>query len=154
MADAAEALAQRFVDGLRHLEETGDPDPLVALYADESETSNVVADRLFAGQAGARDFWQRYQRALGEAHSSFRNVIVVGDRAALEWETAGTSPDGKPYRYDGVSLLEMAGDGDAKRVTRFRAFFDSAKLGHQMHDPIPAATTTTTAAATAPETTP
>lgn len=154
MADAAEALAQRFVDGLRHLEETGDPDPLVALYADDAETSNVVANRLFAGPDGARDFWRRYQRALGDAHSSFRNVFASGDRAALEWETEGISPDGKSYRYDGVSLLELAGDGDAKRVTRFRAFFDSAKLGHQMHDPIPAAATTSTTSETTPETTP
>jgi len=137
-SDPSAALAHRFIDGLRHLEETGDPEPLVACYAGEAETSNVVANRLFAGKEGARDFWLRYHRALGEARSAFRNVIVAPDRAALEWETAGTSPEGNRYRYDGVSLLEMAGEGEAKRVTRFRAFFDSAKLGHQMHDPVPA----------------
>lgn len=137
---AADALVRRFIDGLRHLEETGDPEPLVATYAAESETSNVVADRRFAGQDGARDFWHRYQRSLGDAHSEFRNVIVTGDRAALEWQTTGTGPgpEGKPYRYDGVSLLELSGSGQELRVSRFRAFFDSAKLGHQLHDPVPA----------------
>lgn len=130
--DTAEALTRRFIDGLRHLEETGDTDPLIATYEAEAETSNVVADRCFTGPEGARDFWQRYHQTLGDARSEFRNVIVTEDRAVLEWETAGTSPEGKPYRYDGVSLLEMTGDGPSRRISRFRAFFDSAKLGHQM----------------------
>ena len=139
MTDPSRSLADRFIEGLRHLEETGDAEPLVATYAEEAETSNVVANRVFAGRDGAREFWRRYKAALGDARSSFRNVIVAGDRAALEWETVGTSPQGKAYRYDGVSLLEMAGEGEARAVTRFRAFFDSANLGHQM-GPVSSAT--------------
>ena len=135
MAEAAQDLTDRFIEGLRHLEETGDPEPLVATYGEQSETSTVVANRLFQGRDGARDFWRRYHGALGDARSTFRNVIVTADRAALEWETSGTSPQGAPYRYDGVSLLEMSGEGDELAVSRFRAFFDSANLGHQMGSP-------------------
>lgn len=130
----SEQLVQRFIDGLQHLERSRDPEPLVALYAEQSDTSNVVADRVFSGRDGARDFWQRYRGSFGEAASSFRNVIVAGDRAALEWTTAGTSPEGEPFRYDGVSILEMSGDGDAEGITRCRAYFDSTNLGRQMHD--------------------
>ncbi len=130
----SESLVQRFIDGLHRLEETKDPESLVALYARESETSNVVADRIFAGPDGARDFWTRYRGAFGEAHSSFRNEIVAGGRAALEWTTEGTDPQGEPFRYDGVSILEMAGEGEAEAITRFRAFFDSVHLGRQVGD--------------------
>ncbi len=127
-----ESLVQRFIDGLHHLEQTGDPEPLVATYGEESETSNVASDRVFRGRDGARDFWRRYRGSFGEMQSSFRNVIVAGDRAALEWVTEGTGPEGIPFRYDGVSLLEMAGEGEAEGITRFRAFFDSAHLGRQI----------------------
>ncbi len=127
-----ERLVQRFIDGLHHLEQTGDPEPLVATYAEESETSNVASDRVYQGRDGAREFWRRYRGSFGEMRSSFRNTIVSGDRAALEWETEGTGPAGDRFRYDGVSLLEMAGEGDGAAVTRFRAFFDSAHLGRQI----------------------
>ena len=128
----SEELVQRFIDGLRHLEQTRDPEPLVATYAELSETSNVVAPRTYEGHDGAREFWRRYRGAFGEVNSTFRNVIVAGDRAALEWTTEGTSPEGEPFRYDGVSILELA-EGE-EGITRFRAFFDSASLGHQMHE--------------------
>ncbi len=129
----SEALVQRFIDGLHHLEQTGDPERLVATYAEQSETSNVVADRVFAGRDGARDFWRRYRGTFKEVSSSFRNTIVAGDRAALEWTTEGTDPDGNPFGYDGVSILEMAGEGEDEGISRFRAFFDSVHLGRQFH---------------------
>ena len=133
------ALVQRFIDGLHHLEQTGDPERLVATYVEQSETSNIVADRIFVGRDGARDFWRRYRGTFKEVSSSFRNTIVTGDRAALEWTTEGTDPDGNPFGYDGVSILEMTGEG----ITRFRAFFDSVHLGRQLHDggKVPATTT-------------
>ncbi len=139
----SETLVQRFIDGLHHLEETGDPEPLVACYAERSETSNVVADRIFAGRDGARGFWRRYRGTFREMHSSFRNTIVGGDRAALEWVTEGADPEGNRLAYDGVSILEMSGDGEGEGITRFRAYFDSVHLGRQLHDggKVPATTT-------------
>jgi ketosteroid isomerase-like protein len=128
----SEQLVKRFIDGLHKLERTKDPETLLSTYAEESETSNVASERTFTGKEGARDFWMRYRGSFGEMNSEFRNVIVGGDRAALEWTTEGTGPNGDPFGYDGVSILEMAGEGDATAVTRFRAFFDSAHLGRQI----------------------
>ena len=128
----SERLVQRFIDGLHHLEQTGDPEPLVATYAEEAETSNVASERVFRGRDGAHEFWRRYRGTFDETTSTFRNVIVAGDRAALEWETEGTGPTGDPFRYDGVSLLEMAGEEEGAAVTRFRAFFDPGHLGRQI----------------------
>ena len=80
----SDELVQRFIDGLQHLEQTRDPEPLVATYAPESETSNVASDRVFRGREGARDFWRRYRGSFGELRSSLRTVIVAGGRAVLE----------------------------------------------------------------------
>lgn len=126
----SEDLVQRFVDGLRHLEETHDPEPLLATFTEECETSTVATEHVFKGRDGARGFWRQYRGWFGALRSSFRNVIVAGDRAALEWATEGTGPTGLPFRYDGVSILELAADGSG--IARFRAYFDPADLGHQL----------------------
>ena len=129
-----ESWVHRFVDGLHHLERIGDPEPLVATFAERCEASNVAAERVFTGRDGARDFWRRYRGAFGDVGSTFRNVIDGGDRAALEWTTDGTGPDGTPFRYDGVSILELATDPADPGITRFRAYFDPAGLGRQLRE--------------------
>lgn len=136
----SEALVHQFIEGLQHLERTGDPAPLLTTYADDSETSNVVTDRIYQGRQGAGEFWNRYRGAFGEVRSSFRNVIVADDHAALEWQTKGSDPDGDPIHYDGVSILELSGTGDTAKITRFRAFFDPIHLGLQMRPETAAAT--------------
>ncbi len=124
-------LIQRFIDALHRLEDGRDLDPIVVTFANDCNISNVAAPRTYTGQDGASTFWTHYRAAFGDIHSSFRNVIVDGDHAALEWTTTGTDTAGDPIEYDGVSILDM--DGGA--MTRFRAFFDSAHLGQQMQPP-------------------
>lgn len=121
-------MADKFVEGLHKLEEARDVETLVALYADESEIGNVVAPEKFKGQAGAREFWTKYRDTFGEVHSEFRNIFATEDRAALEWHTTGTSTNGDPVEYEGVTLLEIEGD----RITRSRAYFDAGALGRQI----------------------
>jgi len=121
-------MADTFVAGLHKLEESRDAESLVALYADESEIGNIVAPEKFKGQAGAREFWTKYRDTFGEAHSEFRNIFATEDRAALEWHTTGTSTNGEPVEYEGVTLLEIEGD----RITRSRAYFNAGALGRQI----------------------
>jgi len=125
-----EQVARGFIEALWELEGTRNADPIVATYSDDAEIGNIVSPTTFRGPEGARDFWSRYRATFGEMRSEFRNVFATEDRAALEWTTTGTSPDGKPVEYDGVSLLEI--DPESGKITRFRAYFDPAKLGHQI----------------------
>ncbi len=83
-----------------------------------------------SGKDGARRFWTDYRGVLGEVRSTCRNVIATDGRAALELTTDGTSTDDKPFRYEGVSVLELEDD----LITRFRAYFDTAALGRQITD--------------------
>lgn len=120
--------AQRFVDALLRLEETGDVEGLVSLFSDDAQVSNVASPRVFSGQDGARQFWTEYKGTLGKVKSTFRNMIEAGDRVALEWETQGTAHNGAAIAYEGVSIIEWDGD----RVRRFYAYFDPHALGQEL----------------------
>ena len=119
---------QQFIEALQVLERDSDPTAMLDLFMENSEAGNIVSTREFIGVEGAREFWETYRNSFGEVDSTFRNVIVSNDRAALEWTTTGASPAGTPIAYEGVSILEMA-DG---KITRFRAYFDPHDLGRQM----------------------
>lgn len=118
----------QFMDALAVLERDRDVEPIAALFAAESEIGNLVSPRQFSGVEGAREFWQAYRAAFGDVSSEFRNVIIGDGRAALEWTTSGTSAQGAPVAYAGVSILEFA-DG---QISRFWAYFDPSDLGRQM----------------------
>lgn len=118
---------QSFLDALGRLEADGDVEPIVALFGDDAVLQNVTVAGDFHGQDGARHFWSDDRRVFGEVSSEFRNVIVDGDRAALEWTRRGTSRGGDPIEYPGVSILELAGG----RISRFMAYFHPRELGRQ-----------------------
>ena len=93
---------------------------MAELYADGAIVSNVITPHEFRGPDGAREFWTRYRGAFGEIESTFRNEIESEARAALEWTSTGTMPDGDQFAYDGVTILEF----DGEKVSRFHAYFN------------------------------
>lgn len=120
--------AQRFVDALARLEESGDLEPLVSLFSDDCQVSNVASRRTHQGRDGARDFWREYKGMLRQVKSTFRNRIEAGDRVALEWVSSGTAHNGAAVDYEGVSILEW----DGERISRFYAYFDPRVLGLEL----------------------
>ncbi len=122
------SLADRFIDALGRLEAHRDLDSIAALFAEDAEIGNVVVPEKFHGPQGARDFWTKYRDTFESVTSTFRNRIIEDGRIALEWATEATSAAGKQLQYEGVSVIETAGD----RITRFHAYFDAGALGRQM----------------------
>jgi ketosteroid isomerase-like protein len=119
--------AQRFVDALAKLEESGDVESLVSLFSEDAQVSNVASRRVFSGIDGARQFWTEYKAMLARVRSTFRNMIEAADRVALEWETQGTAHNGAAVNYEGVSIIEWDGD----QIRRFYAYFDPGLLGRE-----------------------
>ncbi len=119
--------AQSFIDALGRLEAEGDPEPLVALFAQDSVCDNVTPTTSFKGPEGARTFWKQDRALFDRVRSEFRNVIVIDDRVALEWTREGSARNGSPMRFEGVSVIEVH-DG---RITRFKAYFDPHQVGRQ-----------------------
>ncbi|NVJ20285.1 MULTISPECIES: nuclear transport factor 2 family protein [Myxococcus] len=117
--------AQRFVEALSRLEESGDLEGLIELFSDDAQVSNVASSHVFSGREGAGHFWREYKSTLRQVKSTFRNMIEAGDRVALEWESHGTAHNGAAVAYEGVSILEW----DGEHIRRFYAYFDPHALG-------------------------
>lgn len=125
----SEQLARRFIEALGRLEAVRDVEAITALFAEGSEIGNVTSPEKFHGREGAREFWgAKYRDTFGVVESTFRNVFATQGGVTLEWRTEGTSADGSPVAYDGVSILETEGE----KITRFRAYFDAGDLGRQI----------------------
>jgi ketosteroid isomerase-like protein len=118
----------RFITALGRLEAERELEPLVGLFDAASTLQNTLMSAPEQGVEGARRFWSMYRASFEAIGSRFENVVVDGDRAALEWVATGTRPGGGAVKYRGVTLLEFSGD----RVVRFRAYFDGASLGAQL----------------------
>ena len=113
-------MAQSFAEALRRTEETRDPEPLLALFAEDAELKNLaIAER---GAEGARRFWQTYLDQFDHVRSSFGDLIEQDGKAALAWTSEGALKGGQPIAYRGVSIIEIR-DG---KVRRFETTYDSA----------------------------
>ncbi|MCW3060170.1 MAG: hypothetical protein JWQ02_1991 [Capsulimonas sp.] len=121
-------ITKQFLDALFRLESRRDIETISALFAEQSEIGNILAAEKYVGPAGAHEFWTLYRGVFSDVHSNFRNVIACENRAALEWTTAGRTPEGAPVTYSGVSILET----NDQQITRFQAYFDPSNLGRQM----------------------
>lgn len=120
--------AQAFIDALHRLEADRDAGPIAAMYTEGADISNPVVPHQHQGPDGAREFWTAYRNTFREIRSEFHHVLEGDGAAMLEWTSTGTSADGSPFRYRGVSVLEF-GDGG---IRAFRAYFDPRELGEQL----------------------
>lgn len=127
----SEALARRFIEALRRVEQEGQLDDLVALYQDDAVIGNVLEPQALKGRHGARSFWAMYRDTFQQVRSTFRNVIATEDAAALEWTSVAIARQGQSVTYSGVTLLEFR-DG---LISRSWAYFDTAGLGTQLRQP-------------------
>jgi steroid delta-isomerase-like uncharacterized protein len=116
--------AQEFIAALRRLEEAGDVEAMIPLYADDARISNPTDTAPLVGPDGVRKFWDAYRKSFDEIGSRFHNVVESDKAALLEWTSDCRTTAGLETSYDGVSVFETQ-DG---KITRFTAYFDPADL--------------------------
>lgn len=116
---------EEFADALHALEDGGDLDAFVAVFADDVELHRPETQQTLDGTSGARAFWEQYLATFGTVRSDFSRV-VDGPVGVLEWTSTGTLAGGAPIEYAGVSLLDF---NDAGLVTRFATYFDTQAFG-------------------------
>ncbi|CAB4905355.1 unannotated protein [freshwater metagenome] len=114
----------RFLDALGRLEEHEEVDPLVELFADDVRVDTATATDALRGSDGARKLWQEDRELFRSVSSEFRNQVVEGDVAILEWQRTAEGQDGGDLSHPGVTVLEVDGD----RIARFAVYFDAARL--------------------------
>jgi ketosteroid isomerase-like protein len=118
----ASEMASRFMQTLQQIEASREVEPLVALFTEQAELSNLATPNPLVGQEGARQFWQKYLSVFDQIHSTFTHVTEDQNSIVLEWTSEGALSTSEPVKYQGVSVLETA-DG---KVQRFRTYYDSA----------------------------
>lgn len=122
----ASQLAERFMQALQQIEQTKDVAPLVELFSEDAEVTNIALNEPLRGNNGVREFWQKYLEQFQHIRSTFNEVLEQqaesGGHIVLEWQSEGALRQGAPINYRGVSILETASD----RVQRFRSYYDSA----------------------------
>lgn len=123
----SEQTAEKFIEALGKLEKSEDVETIVALFADDAEIGNAT---LTKNINDAKEFWTNYRKTFGKISSEFTNKVHSENVSALEWTTTGTSANGSEINYDGVSILEFEGE----KIKRFFAYFNPAKLGHQIEE--------------------
>jgi ketosteroid isomerase-like protein len=115
------------IEAFRRFETEGDPEPLLALFAENSECGSPVVPGEFHGPEGAREFLLHDRARFKEIRSELRLVVSAGDNVVLEWTRTGETKDGDEVLYDGVTLLEHA-DG---RITRMQVYQDARAVRRQ-----------------------
>jgi limonene-1,2-epoxide hydrolase len=117
----ANQLAESFIHALQASEAALDPVPVVTLFGDQAELSNLSGSEPQHGVDGAKTFWENYLAVFQRIHSDFTHVVQSDGTAVLEWVSEGALKNGEPIRYKGVSIIESEGD----KVIRFRTYYDS-----------------------------
>jgi ketosteroid isomerase-like protein len=111
-------IAERFKEALQQSEQTHDASHVASLFAEGAKLTNLGGDH----GTDARQFWSVYLDQFQEIRSEFTGEVVGETSAALEWTSRGTTADGNPVDYRGVSVIDF--DGEALRG--FRTYYDSA----------------------------
>lgn len=116
-------LAETFQRTLQQIEQSGDPAPLVELFAEDCELLNLALTEPMRGREGAQRFWSNYLSVFSKIASRFHHNVETDGSAAFEWVSEGALADGQPVNYRGISVIEKAGEN---KVSRFRTYYDSA----------------------------
>jgi ketosteroid isomerase-like protein len=139
------AVRDQFAAALETAEQSGDAGQLVGLFADDAELHSVGKPDPVHGKDGATQFWADYLKTFESVRSTFTHAAADGNTALLEWASEGKLTGGRPIRYRGVSVLEVADD----RVAKFRTYYDTAAFVTPTADPTGAARDQAPAAADA-----
>jgi steroid delta-isomerase-like uncharacterized protein len=105
----------------------GDPDRLLALYAEDALWEELAIGLAARGPEQIRAHLDALFTAAPDIAYEVTDVLVTDDRAVLEWVVTGTyAADfpglppgaGQPFTFRGVSVFELA-DGQIHRYTEY-----------------------------------
>ncbi len=115
-------LANDFKKALQTIEQEKKADAVLAFFEDASTLQRLNHEH-YEGVSGAKKFWDEYLSTFKTQETTFHNTVAADEAVVLEWVSKGEFPNGEPFEYRGVSILER--DGDDK-VGAFRTYYDSA----------------------------
>lgn len=115
------SLAEDFKQGLQTLEKEKDVTAITKFFSSNA-TLKRLTDEEYKGEDDTEKFWKEYLETFKTQETTFYNTAELDGTVLLEWVSEGELPNGKPFSYRGVSILESEGD----KVAHFRTYYDSA----------------------------
>lgn len=117
-------VAGRFIDQLHKLEQgdAAEAEQMAALFSEDAELNNPLIEHdgeNRSGREAVARFWKEYKSSFRGIHSEFTDVTTSPQSAGLFWHSSGTSTDGRPLQYKGVTQLIL---DDAGKIRSFRIF--------------------------------
>ena len=116
-------LANDFKKALQTSEKEKSPDAVLAFF-EEGSTLKRLNHEHYRGRDGAKKFWDEYLSTFKTQETTFHHTVDAADTVVLEWLSKGEFPNGEPFEYRGVSVLERGGGDD--KIGAFRTYYDSA----------------------------
>jgi steroid delta-isomerase len=119
-----------------HAIEVGDIDRATAGYAPDAVLHDPVGDPPYHGHEEIRAHSLANRGAVRVSEFRPDQVIVGGNRAAVDWHTLCHGPDGAEIAFRGISFLTFDQHG---LMTLVETFFDRSRLYGAPPDPRAAA---------------
>src|SRR3712207_9467959 len=110
------SMTERFTDELHVVGNDRAVQPMVDLTGDDAQLVKLDEHHETRGKDGAKTFWEDYRNVFGDLGTTFTHSVVGEDSAALEWTSTGTLRSGKPFRYRGVTVIEIGRASCRERV--------------------------------------
>jgi ketosteroid isomerase-like protein len=120
---AEATVVDRYRSALHAVEERGDTEWMVALFASDATLASPLI-RAEEGEGSASHFWAEYHRVFATIVTQIDRVSDASGTATLQWTSRGRHATGPEVTFSGVTVLEYRDD----RITRLQSFFDPAVL--------------------------
>lgn len=115
-------IVEEFIAALQGLEDRGDVDGIVALFAADAAIETPAAQHLPRSADAVRYFWRHYRGAFESVKTEFVRTLRDGEHVCLEWVSrALPRGDHAALEYRGVTLLDLSGGC----IRRLRSYYDT-----------------------------
>lgn len=116
-------IASRYRAALKALEETGDLEWMLGLFADGAVLHVPTMDGEVRGAAGVRQVFEAHRAPFDRVATTFGTSTEAPGVVTLPWTLRGTTGE-TTVELSGMTVLETAGE----QVTKLTAYYDASKL--------------------------
>jgi ketosteroid isomerase-like protein len=121
--EARSGMAARYRAALKAVEEKGDYEWMLGLFADDAVLHSPAVDGEVRGAAGVRQVFEAHRAPFDTVATTFGSATEAPGVVTMPWTLRGTA-GGQTIDLSGMTVLEVAGD----KVKKLTAYYDASKI--------------------------
>jgi len=118
-------VVERFRHALTAVEDRGELDGMVSLFADNAVLTSADRAEPAHGPEGARTFWNVYRGAFITVHTEFGAITEAPGVITMPWTSRARTLGGNDVTWQGITVIEHL-DG---HIRRMQMLFDGGQKG-------------------------